>query len=757
MVRRSGPTGNLLRVLTQLLRAQGILRLSLMILLPLTVLKYVQATSAISTDAAIRFAVIGDFGVDNSKEAAVAQLVKSWNPAFIVTVGDNNYLSGSYIDRAIGKYYQEYISPYLGTFGNGSSSGNRFYPSLGNHDWESMSCANGTCQGAYLDYFTLPGNERYYDFIQGSVHFFIINSDAREPDGISATSGQAAWLKARLAASTAAWKVVILHHPPYSSGSVGSAKTLQWPFKSWGANVVLTGHAHHYERLNVGGQVYFVDGLGGGSISSTVSPIAGSQLIYKQYHGAMLVAADATTITFQFIDINGKLVDTYTMTNDPSATATSTAINTAIATNTPTRTPTNTPVNTPVNTATNTPVPNATNTPTPNATDAIFSDDFESGALSNWSANTNSAASQVTAAAALNGNLGWKLAISDNTATYLTDNSPNAEPRYRARFYFDPNTIPMVSGDEHQIFAARQGSTSMVRVDFRYYNNQYQLRIRTLDDASIWQGSVWYVLSDSSHPIELDWQAATAAGANNGTLTLWLDGIVLANVTAIDNDTRWIDSIRLGPSTNLDTGTRGTYYFDDFVSRRQNYIGPVAMANAAALSEDEWEEIEDAYKVIPNEHPALTRNLQPDRAQSIAGDLEGLAFTAAIPAGTLTTPATVIVHGLDDTAMSDGYLVVGTIFDIKVMATTGLSVDRFAQPVDVTIGYGDVTSPAFSRATPSLWRWNGSAGVWEAYPATVDPLAQTLTLQLDQPATLGIFQRETDQSQSIYLPLIKGD
>ncbi len=41
-----------------------------------------------------------------------------------------------------------------------------------------------------------------------------------------------------------------------------------------------------------------------------------------------------------------------------------------------------------------------------------------------------------------------------------------------------------------------------------------------------------------------------------------------------DNDTRRIDRVRLGAVAGIDTGTRGTYYFDAFESRRQTAIGP---------------------------------------------------------------------------------------------------------------------------------------------------------------------------------------
>ena len=115
----------------------------------------------------VRFAAIGDFGKAGTNELNVSNLVKGWNPEFIITLGDNNYELGeqSTIDINIGYYYQEFIYPYTGIYGTGDTV-NRFFPSLGNHDWYTSQAA------AYLSYFTLPGNERYYDFVKGNVHFF---------------------------------------------------------------------------------------------------------------------------------------------------------------------------------------------------------------------------------------------------------------------------------------------------------------------------------------------------------------------------------------------------------------------------------------------------------------------------------------------------------------------------------------------------------------------------------------------------------
>ena len=263
-----------------------------------------------------RFAVIGDFGQAGQPEADVAALVNSWNPQFILTTGDNNYAVGgaATIDANIGQYYHQYIQPYSGAYGAGASS-NNFYPSLGNHDW--LTRAAGLPQ-PYLDYFSLPGNERYYDFVQGPLHFFVLDSDPHEPDGISQTSTQAVWLRSGLQASSSAWNIVLLHHAPFSSGLHGSNAELQWPFEAWGADAVLAGHDHTYERITRDTIPYFVNGLGGHSIYNFGAPVTGSQLRYNGDYGAMLVDATPINLNFQFITRTGVVVDQYALTKSVS-------------------------------------------------------------------------------------------------------------------------------------------------------------------------------------------------------------------------------------------------------------------------------------------------------------------------------------------------------------------------------------------------------------------------------------------------------
>ena len=273
--------------------------------------------------SAATFAIIGDYGADNGDELAVANLVKSQNPDFIVTVGDNTYGSRTQ-DNAIGKYYSDYIGNYKGGFGTGSET-NRFFPALGNHDWSDGGGIDG-----YLDYFTLPeassGTERYYDFVQGPVHFFVLDSDGREPDGRTADSDQARWLEAGLKSSDTPWQIVVMHHPPYSSGGHGPQTALRWPYEEWGADAVLSGHEHSYERLikddNGDGVTipYFVNGIGGAGISSFGSTIdPDSALRYRADHGSMLVKANDSTLTFELWSIadGGSLIDTYSVSSEP--------------------------------------------------------------------------------------------------------------------------------------------------------------------------------------------------------------------------------------------------------------------------------------------------------------------------------------------------------------------------------------------------------------------------------------------------------
>lgn len=273
----------------------------------------------------ITFAVIGDDGTHSEGEKAVAEMVNGWNPDFILDTGDAYYArAGGYTtdkyDRSVGTYYCDFLKDVTTTgtdCPHGSATRNRFFPTLGNHDYTDASLDN------YLKYFDLPGsgfksssgNERYYDFTWGPVHFFAINSNQVEPDGTSPDSKQGQWLKKALAASTSAWNIVFFHHPPYSSGAThGDGEWMQWPFKDWGVTAVLSGHEHLYERLQKDGVIYFVNGAGGGDhYDFRATPEAASRARVAGVYGAQKITATDKTIRFEFYAVDGKRADSYTI------------------------------------------------------------------------------------------------------------------------------------------------------------------------------------------------------------------------------------------------------------------------------------------------------------------------------------------------------------------------------------------------------------------------------------------------------------
>ena len=93
-----------------------------------------------------------------------------------------------------------------------------------------------------------PAGVGYYSFDLGAWHIVVLNSSAPVGQG----SLQAAWLRADLAASQARCTLAAWHHPRYSSGRHGNADEMRAMWRELytaGADVVLSGHDHDYERF----------------------------------------------------------------------------------------------------------------------------------------------------------------------------------------------------------------------------------------------------------------------------------------------------------------------------------------------------------------------------------------------------------------------------------------------------------------------------------------------------------------------------
>ena len=257
-----------------------------------------------------------------------------------------------------------------------------------------------------------------------------------------------------------------------------------------------------------------------------------------------------------------------TPTDTPTDTPTSIAAFTPTPTLTSTATPTSGPFLTPTNTST--PAPTFTATPTSAVHDLIFKDGFESGNFSAWSANSNNGGNlSVSAGAALEGNHGLQATFINKTNMLVRNDSPTAETRYRARFYFDPNSISMATGDNITLFQGLgAGGEIVFSIQFNRSSTAYQLRARSHDSGSaVFVNTPFFPISNAVHTVEIDW-------GNDGHLTFWIDGVQQANLTGINNSIYKIETIRLGAPTMSITGTSGSFYIDAFESRRFTYIGP---------------------------------------------------------------------------------------------------------------------------------------------------------------------------------------
>jgi hypothetical protein len=173
----------------------------------------------------------------------------------------------------------------------------------GNHD-------QLTASGKW--FFDIIPSLRYYKHIFGPVDFFFINSDASEPDGNTSTSVQAMWLKNELELSTNVFRIVVFHHAPYTDDTAYYPGTtaMRWPFKTWGADMVISGHAHAYQRFVVDEVPYIVNGPTGSSIRG-FTPGQDNSITRQSSAGYLKLTIDNFKVLGEFIDTTGVVLDAF--------------------------------------------------------------------------------------------------------------------------------------------------------------------------------------------------------------------------------------------------------------------------------------------------------------------------------------------------------------------------------------------------------------------------------------------------------------
>jgi hypothetical protein len=222
----------------------------------------------------------------------------------VATLGDNAYDSGT---------TSEYTNCYGPTWGRHKA---RTMPAPGNHEYNT---ANATGYYAYFDAAAGDPSKGYYSYDLGAWHIIVINSNCSAIGGCGAGSAQEQWLRADLAANPRTCTLAYWHHPRFSSGTTHGNQAFMQPIwqalYDFGADVVLSGHEHNYERFALQdpagnadprGIREFVVGTGGRSHYGFVStPIANSEVEDAVTYGVLKLTLHATSYDWQFVPVAG--------------------------------------------------------------------------------------------------------------------------------------------------------------------------------------------------------------------------------------------------------------------------------------------------------------------------------------------------------------------------------------------------------------------------------------------------------------------
>ncbi len=239
-------------------------------------------------------------------DTATANLV-SGIAGSVFTAGDNAYESGSAAE------YRDCYGPTWGAFLD------RTYPVPGNHEYETPGAAD------YFNYFGAragPAGTGWYAYDLGGWRIYALNSNCLVV-GCAVGSAQEQWLRADLAASPRACVLAYWHHPRFSSGQHGNNSEVVplWnALYEAGADVIVNGHDHNYERFAaqtptgaanaVTGIRQFVVGTGGTSLRSFATIRANSQVRDSTTHGVIKLTLGSTGYAWQFVPAaNGTFTD----------------------------------------------------------------------------------------------------------------------------------------------------------------------------------------------------------------------------------------------------------------------------------------------------------------------------------------------------------------------------------------------------------------------------------------------------------------
>lgn len=243
--------------------------------------------------------------------AKTSDVAVAANPQAVLTLGDNQYENGQLAN------FQSFYGPTWGRLKSVTR------PTAGNHEYGTAGAAG------YFDYFNGSGassgvagdrGKGYYSFNLGAWHIIALNSNCAEV-ACYAGSPQESWLRQDLAANTAPCTLAYWHHPRWSSDlyelDTTAVDPLMRALYTSGADLVLNGHAHDYERFlpqnpdggadSARGLTEIVVGTGGRSeVSFSKTPNINSLVRKTGTYGVLKLGLGNGIYNYNFLPIAGQ-------------------------------------------------------------------------------------------------------------------------------------------------------------------------------------------------------------------------------------------------------------------------------------------------------------------------------------------------------------------------------------------------------------------------------------------------------------------
>lgn len=252
------------------------------------------APTASPTPAPVVLVGAGDIASCSSEGDEATAAVLDTIGGIVFTTGDNAYGDGT------PKEFAECYHPSWGRHRD------RTYPAPGNHDYETPGASG------YFEYFgaRAGGPGGYYAYDAGTWRVYSLNSEVLDDE-------QLAWLRADLAAHPRACVMAYWHAPLFSSGRHGDepdVRPLWEALEAEGADVVVTGHDHSYERFapqtaagaaSALGIRQFVVGTGGANLRPFESVQPNSEARNASTHGVLKLTLAPGDYSWEFVPAAG--------------------------------------------------------------------------------------------------------------------------------------------------------------------------------------------------------------------------------------------------------------------------------------------------------------------------------------------------------------------------------------------------------------------------------------------------------------------